>query len=79
MSTSRNLADSATSAAYQRGEIILRMKSGRVIRFAAASNPRLAKASPRQLRKMELSPFGVHWPELDEDLSFRGLLKGSFR
>ena len=25
-----------------------------------------------------ISPLGLHWPELDEDLSFRGLLEGDY-
>jgi hypothetical protein len=31
-----------------------------------------------QLNRIEISPFGIHWPELDEDLSFRGLLAGDY-
>jgi hypothetical protein len=27
---------------------------------------------------VEISPFGLHWPELDEDLSFAGLKRGDF-
>jgi hypothetical protein len=27
---------------------------------------------------MEISPYGIHWPELDEDLSFQGLLRGDY-
>jgi hypothetical protein len=27
---------------------------------------------------VEVSPFGLHWPDLDEDLSFEGLLRGDF-
>ena len=38
--------------------------------------PRLLKATPEQRGVIELSPFGVHWPEIDEDLSIEGLLKG---
>ena len=26
----------------------------------------------------QVSPFGLHWPDLDEDLSFRGLLEGDY-
>lgn len=70
------LTDSAKSAVYRDGEIIISMQSGREIRFAVAENPRLAAGTPEQLNHMELSPFGVHWPDLDEDLSFRGLLAG---
>lgn len=54
------------------------MQSGAEIRFLAARNPRLAQGTPQQLNRMELSPFGIHWPDLDEDLSFRGLLAGDF-
>jgi len=34
--------------------------------------PRLEKATMEQRNKFELSHFGIHWPELDEDLSFEG-------
>ncbi|MCF6369102.1 DUF2442 domain-containing protein [Rhizobium halophilum] len=38
--------------------------------------PPLLAATPEQREKIELSPFGVHWPDLDEDLSVEGMLKG---
>ncbi len=34
--------------------------------------PRLEKATVEQRNKFELSHFGIHWEELDEDLSFEG-------
>jgi len=58
------------------GQIVVRMESEVEIRFPVADNPRLARGTPRQLNHIEISPFGLHWPELDEDLSFRGLLEG---
>ena len=70
------LVDTARSAAHVSGEIIVRMESGAEIRFPVAENPRLARGTHRQLNHIEISPFGLHWPELDEDLSFRGLLEG---
>lgn len=39
--------------------------------------PRLLAASPEQRKKVELSPFGLHWPDIDEDLSIEGMLTGS--
>jgi hypothetical protein len=30
------------------------------------------------LNNVELSPFGLHWPDLDEDLSFRGIAAGDY-
>ena len=34
--------------------------------------PKLFNASLAERQKFELSPFGIHWPGLDEDLSFEG-------
>ncbi len=72
------LTDSARSAVYRDGQIIITMESGVEIRFPIAENPRLARGTPEQLSNIELSPFGAHWPDLDEDLSFRGLLAGDY-
>jgi hypothetical protein len=72
------LTDSARSAISRDGQIIITMESGAEIRFPVAENPRLAGGTAQQLSNIELSPFGVHWPDLDEDLSFRGLLSGNF-
>ena len=38
---------------------------------------RLAEATIEQRLKAELSPggYGIHWPEIDEDLSINGLLR----
>ncbi len=58
------------------GQIIIAMESGTEIRFPVADNPRLARGTAEQLSRIEISPYGVHWPDLDEDLSFRGLLAG---
>lgn len=38
--------------------------------------PTLLRATDDQRNAIELSPFGVHWPEIDEDLSIEGMLKG---
>lgn len=72
------LTDSARSAVFRDGQIIIAMESGTEIRFPVAENPRLARGTNEQLNNIELSPFGVHWPDLDEDLAFRGLLNGDF-
>lgn len=71
------LTDTARTAAYVGDKIIVRLESGRELRFPVAANPRLACGTPAQLNHIEISPFGLHWPDLDEDLSFRGLLEGN--
>ncbi|MGH7977590.1 MAG: DUF2442 domain-containing protein [Limisphaerales bacterium] len=70
------MPDTAVAAMHANGEIVVRMESGAEIRFPVAENPRLASGTHRQLNRIEISPFGLHWPDLDEDLSFRGLLEG---
>jgi hypothetical protein len=34
--------------------------------------PKLQKASKEVLESFTLSPFGIHWEKLDEDLSYDG-------
>jgi hypothetical protein len=70
------LIDSARSAIFEDGMIVVVMDSGGEIRFPVRANPRLARGTAAQLRNIEISPFGLHWPDLDEDLSFRGILAG---
>ncbi|HEX5399649.1 MAG TPA: DUF2442 domain-containing protein [Verrucomicrobiae bacterium] len=70
------LVDKAVAAVHENGSIVVSMESGAKIRFPVVENPRLARGTPGQLNHIEISPFGLHWPELDEDLSFRGLFEG---
>lgn len=72
------LVDTVRSAVFEGGYIVISMKSGIEIRVPVADNPRLSKGTPQQLNNIEVSPFGLHWPDLDEDLSFRGLLSGDY-
>lgn len=72
------LIDEAVSADCENGVVTIRFKSGRDLRFPIHGNPRLERGTDEQLNRIELSPFGIHWPELDEDLSFEGILKGNY-
>jgi hypothetical protein len=68
----------ATRARHEDGIVIVTFDGEVEIRFPVEENPRLAKGTPRQLDHVEISPMGLHWPELDEDLSFQGLLAGDY-
>jgi len=72
------LVDTLKSAIYKDGHIVIIMRSGVEIHFPVAGKPRLVHGTPQQLNHIEISPFGLHWPDLDEDLSFRGLLEGDY-
>ncbi len=70
--------DASLIACFRDGEIVICMKIGAELRFPVAKNLRLAKGTAKQLNNIEISPFGIHWPDLDEDLSFRGIADGDY-
>jgi hypothetical protein len=59
------------------GELIVRLADGRTIATPLAWYPKLVSASAKALANVELMPMGMHWPELDEDLSIAGMLAGA--
>lgn len=72
------MADTAKKAFYRDGSIIVEMHGGVEVKFPVKDSPRLAVGSSEQLNRIEISPFGLHWPDLDENLSFEGILHGDF-
>jgi hypothetical protein len=72
------MLDAPGKAEVRDGFVFVILESGAELRFRAAENPRLAKATAAQLNNIELSPFGLHWPDLDEDLSIRGIAQGNY-
>ena len=52
---------------------------GRRISVPLAWYPKLLNAKKEQLQKWEISGggYGIHWLDLDEDLSTEGLLRGA--
>jgi hypothetical protein len=55
------------------------LMDGRVIGVPLAWFPRLLAATSKQRKKYEIGGggIGLHWPDLDEDLSVVGLLAGA--
>ena len=72
------LIDIPCAACLRDDEIVIVMESGADLRFPVSENSRLAKGTSKQLNHIELSPFGLHWPALDEDLSLRGIAEGDY-
>lgn len=60
-------------------ELTVELADGRRITAPLAWFPRLLHADPGLRSKWELlgEGRGIHWPELDEDLSVAGLLRGA--
>jgi len=55
------------------------LADGRTIVVPLVWYPKLLEASAEQRRNWEISGagYGIHWPDLDEDLSTEGLLRGA--
>jgi hypothetical protein len=69
------LIDTPKLAKHSSGMITILMESGVELVFPCEAYPRLAAATDEERSNIELSPMGLHWPDLDEDLSIRGLLR----
>jgi hypothetical protein len=52
------------------------LNDGRTLGVPLAWFPRLLRATPEERAKVELSRVGLHWDDLDEDISIAGLLAG---
>lgn len=59
--------------------LIVDLMDGRTISVPLAWYPRLANATPEQRAHWEKcgGGYGIHWPDVDEDLSTEGLLRGA--
>jgi hypothetical protein len=57
----------------------VRLMDGRIISVPLVWYPRLANASPSQRNNWRISGggYGLHWEDIDEDLSTEGLLRGA--
>ena len=52
------------------------LDDGRTLGIPLAWFPRLVHATPAQRAQFTLSRAGLHWEEIDEDISIAGLLAG---
>ena len=66
----------AHSASVTDSELVVTFVDGRRVATPLAWYPRLLKGTPEQRSKYEIMPTGIHWPDLDEDLSVAGMLQG---
>lgn len=60
-------------------ELSVALMDGRTISVPLVWYPRLLNASEAQRKNWRISGggYGIHWPDVDEDLSTEGLLRGA--
>ena len=66
------------TATYAGGRVSVSFANGVLLSFPTVGNCRLEAGTEEQLANIEVDEDGLHWPEIDEDLSFEGLLKGDY-
>ena len=69
----------AHNVTFTDAAIVVELVDGRTISAPLVWFPRLSQASNEQLENWELlgDGEGIHWPDIDEDLSIAGLLAGT--
>ncbi|MFM7108916.1 MAG: DUF2442 domain-containing protein [Planctomycetaceae bacterium] len=66
-------------ASCNEDSVIVELADGRTISAPLAWYSRLLHATPQQRSHCVIAGagYGIHWPEIDEDLSVEGLLRGA--
>ena len=79
MAISRNSEPRAEKVKVTTDNLIVYLVDGRKLEVPLAWFPRLCKAKAPQRKKYKLlgHGLGIHWPEIDEDISVEGLLNPS--
>ena len=64
---------------FTKAGLSVALRDGRTIIVPLAWYPRLFDASPAERKNWRVAGggYGIHWPDIDEDLSTEGLLRGA--
>ncbi len=75
----RTADERAVQVTFTDDEMSVRLVDGRTITVPLAWYPRLLNATPEQRKNWQVAGggYGIHWPDIDEDLSTEGLLRGA--
>ena len=74
-----NPGERVIEVACTEDKLIVDLADGRSISVPLAWYPRLLHATPLERDNWQIAGagFGIHWPDVDEDLSVEGLLRGA--
>jgi hypothetical protein len=70
----------AEKAWYEGGFICVQLTDKRQIKFPVELNKNLREAPVEKVKNIELicNGTGLHWPDLNEDLTVTGIMEGRF-
>lgn len=68
-----------TDVNFSKDTLSVDLRDGRTITVPLAWYPRLLNATLKQRKNWQVAGggYGIHWPDIDEDLSTEGLLRGA--
>ena len=70
------MSTSASNVRFDDDSMWVSLADGRTVGVPLAWFPRLLRATAKEREDYTLSAHGLHWDELDEDISVAGLLAG---
>jgi Protein of unknown function (DUF2442) len=77
ISSERREEDRPVKVEFHEDMLQVTLKDGRLIATPLEWYPTLAAATSEQRANYELGLVGIHWPDIDEDLSVAGMLRGN--
>jgi len=80
MSTSTlNPGERVADVSFTEDSLCVSLRDGRKISVPLTWYPKLLRATPVQRNNWKVAGagYGIHWPDIDEDLSTEGLLRGA--
>ncbi len=74
-----NPGERVRAVRFTNEKLTVDLEDGRTITVPLTWYPRLLRASRSQRANWQIAGggFGIHWPEVEEDLSTEGLLRGA--
>lgn len=66
----------ATGVRFDDDQMWVELDDGRTLGIPLAWYPRLLHGTPELRNQVTISPSGLHWEALDEDISIAGLIAG---
>jgi hypothetical protein len=71
-----SFSPSPTAVRFDDAQMWVELEDGRTLGIPLVWFPKLLCADPAQREAFFLSPDGIHWDGIDEDISVAGLLAG---
>jgi hypothetical protein len=73
------VGERVADVSFTEDSVCFSLRDGQKISGPLTWYPRLLKATPEQRNNWKLAGggYGIHWPDLDEDPSAEGLLRGA--